>query len=79
VGNGNNDVGNETATRNAGRTGLADKSGPLKAERPKICGAMLQQCAESGNFSTPQKFVRLIGCRDPKPKAWVRPRGAPQK
>jgi hypothetical protein len=87
VGNGNNDVGNKTATRNAGRTGLADgasgpridKSGPLKAERPKICGAMLQQCAESGNFSTPQKFVRLIGCRDPKPKAWVRPRGAPQK
>lgn len=79
MGNGNNDVGNKTATRNAGRAGLVDKSGPQKAERPKICGAMLQQCAESGNFSTPQKLVRLIGCRDPKPKAWVRPRGAPQK
>jgi hypothetical protein len=87
VGNGNNDVGNKTATRKAGRIGLAggasepriDKSGPLRVERPRICGAMLQQCADSGNFSTPQKFVRLVGCRDPKPKAWVRPRAAPQK
>jgi hypothetical protein len=87
VGNGNNDVGNNTATRKAGRIGLAggvsepriDKPGPLKVERSKICGAMLQQCADSGNFSAPQKFVRLVGCRDPEPKAWVRPRPAPQK
>jgi hypothetical protein len=86
VGNGNNDVGNKTATRKAGRIGLAggaeprmDKPAPLKVERTKICGAMQQQCADSGNFSAPQKFVRLVGCRDPEPKAWVRPRSAPQK
>lgn len=89
MGNGNNDVGNKTATRNAGRIGPAggasgprsDKSGPLKVERPRICGAMLQQCADSGSFSTPQKFVRLVGCRNSsvRPQAWVRPRPAPQK
>jgi hypothetical protein len=87
VGNGNNDVGNRTATRKAGGIGLAggasepriDKPASLKVERPRICGAMQQQCADSGNISAPQKFVRLIGCRDPEPKAWVRPRSAPQK
>jgi hypothetical protein len=43
--------------------------------RPGISGAMSQQCGDSGNFSTPQKFVQLVGCRDPKarPEPWVRP------
>jgi hypothetical protein len=36
---------------------------------------MSQQCGDSGNYSTPQKFVQLVGCRDPKAgsEPWVRP------
>jgi hypothetical protein len=29
---------------------------------------MSQQRADSGATSTPQKFLRLIGCHDPKPR-----------
>jgi len=32
------------------------------------CGAMSQQRADSGAASTPQKFVRLVGCHDQKPR-----------
>jgi hypothetical protein len=62
------DVGNQT-----------DKQTPLKAERPRICGAMSEQRGDSGNQSAPQKLVQLVGCRDPKArlKPWVRPRPAP--
>jgi hypothetical protein len=65
---GTTDVGNQT-----------DKQTPLKAERPRICGAMSEQRGDSGNQSAPQKFVQLVGCRDPKArlKPWVRPRPAP--
>jgi hypothetical protein len=56
---------------------------PLKAERPKICGAMSQQRGDSGrgNDSAPQKFVQLVGCRDPNARTepWVRPRPVPGK
>jgi hypothetical protein len=67
VRNGNIDVGNKTA--------------PRKAAAPKISGAMSQQCADSGNASSPQKLVHLVGCRDPKarPEPWVRTRAAPPK
>jgi hypothetical protein len=34
----------------------ADRSGP--------CGAMAQQCGDSGYQSAPQKFIHLVGCRD---------------
>jgi hypothetical protein len=36
---------------------------------------MSQQCGDSGNQSAPQKFVRLVGCRDSKARVepWVRP------
>ena len=36
---------------------------------------MSQQRGDSGNFSAPQKFVQLVGCRDTRarPKPWVRP------
>jgi len=34
--------------------------------RPAITGAMSQQCGDNGNFSAPQKFVHLVGCRDAK-------------
>jgi hypothetical protein len=30
---------------------------------------MSQQRGDSGGMSTPQKFVRLVGCRDAKAKA----------
>jgi hypothetical protein len=44
---------------------------------------MSQQCGDSGrgNQSAPQKFVQLVGFRDPKaqPKASVRPHPAPAK
>jgi hypothetical protein len=50
---------------------------------PKICGAMTQQSTDGrhGNESAPQKFVHLVGCRDPqaRPETWVRPRRAPVK
>ena len=53
-----------------------DPSTSVKSERSRICGAMTQQCGDSGNLSAPQKFVHLVGCRDPKarPEPWVRPR-----
>ena len=86
MGNDNIDVGNRSPTRKSGRIGVTGNRGPAelkiekptaqKVERPRICRAMLQQCADSGNFSAPQKFVRLVGCRDSKlwPPPWVRPR-----
>ena len=96
MGNGNIDVGNKSPTRKPGPPVVErlagsnnapelriDKPNPLKTERPKICGAMLQQCGDSGrgNESVPQKFVQLVGCRDPnvRPEPWVRPRANPVK
>ena len=88
MGNGNIDVGNKTPTRKPGQPSVErlaggdgvsepriDKPNPVKSERPKICGAMSQQRGDSGNQSAPQKFVQLVGCRDPKarPEPWVRP------
>jgi hypothetical protein len=43
------------------------RSPPLK-KRPDVSGAMSQQRCDSGNSSTPQKFVRLVGCHDPRIK-----------
>jgi hypothetical protein len=86
VGNGYFDVGNKNPTRKPGQIGLAGsdaasepgpgKPNPLKTERPRTCRAMLQQCADSGSFPAPQKFVRLVGCRDSKlrPGPSIRPR-----
>jgi hypothetical protein len=50
-----------------------------KAEATKNCGAMAEQRRTDGrseNVSAPQKFVHLIGCRDPNARraTWVRPR-----
>jgi hypothetical protein len=43
---------------------------------------MAQQCGDNGrgNQSAPQKFVRLVGCRDPKarPERTIRPRPVPR-
>ncbi len=59
MGNGNIDVGNKTATRQPGLS----KSGPSRN-----CGAMAQQSCDIGraNQSAPQKFVQLVGYRDPR-------------
>ena len=88
MGNGNVDVGNKTPTRKPGRLIVerpagADGSPELRIEtpntvrmkRPALSGAMSQQCGDSGNVSAPQKFVQLVGCREPKARSepWVRP------
>jgi hypothetical protein len=57
VGNGNADIGNETAPR---------KPGEPRPERPKFSAAMAQQCGDSGHQSAPQKLLQLVGCREPK-------------
>ncbi len=48
---------------------------PSKKLPDRTCGAMSQQRDDSGHESAPQKFVQLVGCRDPKarPDPWVRP------
>ena len=58
----------EDLTERARPSSLADKSNLLKKEWPDICGAMAQQRSDSGSYSTPQKFVRLVGCHDPRIK-----------
>jgi hypothetical protein len=74
VGNDNIDVGNRTPTLKPERIGGKN---PLKTEQPRICGAMSLQSGDSGrgNESAPQKFVRLVGCREAgaRPEPWVRP------
>jgi hypothetical protein len=91
VGNGNIDVGNKTATRKPGQPIVEqmassserriDKTIAPKAERPRNCGAMSQQCGDSGrgNQSAPQKFVQLVGFRDPKAQPRPSMRPAPAK
>jgi hypothetical protein len=78
VGNGNIDVGNQAATRKAGRpvverwpdTGFSDLriDTPRTTTRPAITGAMAQQggAVIGDNQCAPQKLVRLVGCSDPK-------------
>jgi hypothetical protein len=72
VGDGNIDIGKKTATRDPGQP---------KPARSGICGAMSQQCGDLGNQSAPQKFVRLVGYRNPKAptEPWVRPHLIPAK
>jgi hypothetical protein len=36
-----------------------------RVDRPVICGEMSQQRGHSGAQSTPQKFLQLVGYRDP--------------
>jgi hypothetical protein len=56
-------VNPENLAKRAGVSTPAE-SIPLKEERR--CGAMSQQRGDSGGMSTPQKFLRLTGYRDPK-------------
>jgi hypothetical protein len=41
---------------------------PARTKRADVSGAMSQQRCDSGNPSTPQKFVRLVGCHAPRVK-----------
>ena len=81
-------VVNKTPARNLGqpmldRLARTDGAAELRIEAPNTMRrkrsvnsrAMSQQCGDSGNYSTPQKFVQLVGCRDPKAgsEPWVRP------
>jgi hypothetical protein len=82
VGNGNIDVGNESPNRKPGQPRVENLSGSIgssvlridsspkterEAKSPGRCGAMSQQSGEfRGNVSAPQKFVHLVGCREPK-------------
>jgi len=53
------------ASKNLTARAAAPGTTPARAEH---CGAMSQQRADSGAASTPQKFVRLVGCHDQKPR-----------
>jgi hypothetical protein len=86
VGNGNFDAGKKDPIRGLLRpirgnspegepeTGSNEENRP-KFEQVKTCGAMSEQHGH-GNESSPQRFIRLIGCRDPK--AGTRTRRHPQ-
>ena len=82
MGSDNIDVGNPTVSRPVAGEAA---SGPSSEKSPKekfpkkvlgrICGAMSQQRGDRGHESAPQKFLQLVGYRDPKarPDPWVRP------
>jgi hypothetical protein len=50
------------------RAGAPAPSEPVPA-REEHCGAMSQQRCDSGAISTPQKFLRLVGCHEPKTRS----------
>jgi hypothetical protein len=58
----------EDPAERAGPLSLPGDRSNLLKKRPGPCGAMSQQRSDSGSQSTPQKFVRLVGCRDPRIK-----------
>jgi hypothetical protein len=89
VGSGNIDVGNQTPTRKPGQPEHSSGGNRLRidpslktdhqekaSEHPAgLCGAMSQQGSEfRGNVSAPQKFVRLVGCRERKVEAGLEAR-----
>jgi hypothetical protein len=68
VDNGNIDVGKKTATRKSSQPAV-NAGAPerrISQQQGGNCGVMSQQRCDSGNESAPQKFVRLVGYRDPK-------------
>ena len=44
--------------------GKGPQSKPENRARGRMCPAMSQQRTDIGNEAAPQKFIRLIGCRD---------------
>lgn len=95
MGNGSIDAGNKRPARNSDRRTVDRSAGPdgspelqidgLGPQKPdaRICGAMSQQHGDRGGgiVSAPQKFVHLVGYRDPNARTgqWVRPRPVPPK
>jgi hypothetical protein len=80
VGNGNIDVGKKTATGRADQPALNAGASERRSQQQQggNCGAMSQQRGDSGrgHLSAPQKFVQLVGYRDPKsrdPKTLIKP------
>jgi hypothetical protein len=76
MGNGDIVVGKNSPTRSpktviidhlAKRPGAPAPTEPILPRKESHCGAMSQQRGDSGAVSTPQKFVRLVGCHDDKP------------
>lgn len=82
MGNGDIVVGSRPRPRKPANVTVKDLADRITAAKPadapdfakteRHCGAMSQQRGDGGMQSTPQKFVRLVGCRDPK----SRPPGA---
>ncbi|SDP41731.1 hypothetical protein [Afipia sp. GAS231] len=75
MGNGNIEVGKQSPTRKpgqpavelSGRNGSSEQRIDSSLKTEPLCGAMSQQGGEfRGNLSAPQKFVHLVGCREPK-------------
>jgi hypothetical protein len=70
------------AVMNRDNTVVGNKTLPAKPataipehppDGPAISGAMSQQRGDCSNQSSPQKFVRLVGCRDSKLRAPGKP------
>ena len=78
MGSGNIDVGSATPAHKSGQpVERQGKTSEAKtSEHPvDLCGAMSQQGSEfRGNVSAPQKFVRLVGCRERKVEAGLEAR-----
>ena len=69
MGSGNIDVGNATPTRKPGQPiGVRPQTSPnLRATRRALVARCRSRAATfRGNVSAPQKFVQLVGCREPK-------------
>jgi hypothetical protein len=73
--------GEEFAGVNVMGSGTIDIGNNIQSnsDGARFCGAMAQQRRADGsdeNGSTPQKFVHLVGCRDPNARKipWTRPR-----
>ena len=65
MGSGNIDVGSAIPTRKPGQP--VERQGETSEHPVSPYGAMSQQGSEfRGNVSAPQKFVRLVGCRERK-------------
>ena len=66
-----------------GNIGVGNQSAPRKSSQQQMAGAMSQQGAPvmGDNQCSPQKFVRLVGCHEPKvrPGSEVRPHPNPLK
>ena len=76
MGNGNIDVGKPAATREGPSGPRIDKPKSLNVEPRSVCRAMTQQSGSGhGHECAPQKFVHLVGYRDPNARLepWVRP------